>query len=173
MNRQVEQDLAIMSKECNKIMAISMKEIEQISYDDFASLYNSIQPVVSRWTLAAADKLGFPQPNEVKLCCPSSLATWMGMYQLTDKLISFNLREMFYGDLADLKGMIIHELCHLLVRDHTKEFWTLYEQKIKEACLVDEDYNGWRKKHSICRKNPIFTLSLGSLFVIRKKFDVC
>lgn len=36
MNRQVEQGLAIMSKECNKIMAMSMKEIEQISYDDFS-----------------------------------------------------------------------------------------------------------------------------------------
>jgi hypothetical protein len=36
MNKQIEQDLATMSNECHKIMAMSMKEIEQISYDPFA-----------------------------------------------------------------------------------------------------------------------------------------
>lgn len=90
------------------------------------------------------------------------------MCQLTDKLINFNLREMFYGDLADLKGMIIHELCHLLVRDHNKESWTLYEQKIKEACIVDEDYNGWRKETFDMPEEPHIYIEPGE-FVRNKK----
>lgn len=66
------------------------------------------------------------------------LGNMEGACELKERVIEYNLRVMFYGDLTWLKGLIIHELCHLLVRDHTKEFWTLYDQKIKEAGIVEE-----------------------------------
>ena len=147
MNSLLDNNLAEMSRKCQAIMSLPMKEIAQIPYDDFASLYNSIQPTISTWTYNAADMLDFPRPQKIVVRCPSSRIKWSA--HVVDDEIEFNLRTMFYADLTWLKGCIIHELCHLFIRNHTKKFWMLYNQKIKEAEIVDVAYDGWALKMTI------------------------
>ena len=82
MIKSIDNELAVMSRRCQEIMAVPMKEIAQIPFDDFASLYNSIQPTISLWTYNAADKLDFPRPQKIVVRCPlqivsSGLHAWL------------------------------------------------------------------------------------------------
>ena len=134
-------ELAEMSCKCHELIAMPMKEIASIPFEDFSALYHSIQPTLSAWTYAAAEALDMSKPKKVVLRCPSNRIHWAGKVEGT--WINYNLRMMFDADLTWLKGNIIHELCHFLVRGHCKEFFMLYEHKIKAAGWVDETYNGW------------------------------
>ena len=60
MIKSVDNELAMMSRRCQELMAMPVKEIAQIPFEDFASLYNSIQPTISSWTYNAADMQEFP-----------------------------------------------------------------------------------------------------------------
>jgi len=144
MRKIPDNNLVAMSRRCRAIMAKPMKEIVKIPFEDFESLYNSIQPIMSEWAYAAADILGFPQPKQIIVRCPSSRIKWAA--HVIGDIIEFNLRTMFCADLTWLKGCIIHELCHFNVKGHTSKFWKLYEQKIKEAGIVDKAYDGWKKE---------------------------
>ena len=124
-------------------------------FEDFESLYNSIQPIMSEWTYAAADILGFPQPKQIVVRCPSSRIKWAA--HVVGDIIEFNLRAIFCADLIWLKGCIIHELCHFYVKGHTSIFWKLYEQKIKEAGIVDKTYDGWKKERDNADDPFMFT----------------
>ncbi|MBR4389702.1 MAG: M48 family metallopeptidase [Prevotella sp.] len=169
MNPIHDNDLAAMSCRCQAIMAMPMKEITQIPFEDFASLYNSIQPTISAWTYNAADMLEFPRPQKTVVRCPSYRIKWAA--RVVDGMIEFNLRTMFYADLTWLKGCVIHELCHLFVKDHTKNFWMLYNQKIKEAEIVDVTYDGWKKERVIEKDDPFMFSHPGHFQVHRQKFN--
>ena len=162
-------DLAVMSSRCQAIMALPIKEISQIPFDDFALLYNSIQPTISSWTYNAADMLDFPRPQKIVVRCPSSRIKWAA--HVVDDKIEYNLRTMFYADLTWLKGCIIHELCHLFIRNHTKKFWMLYNQKIKEAEIVDVAYDGWKKERGIEDDDPFMFSHPGIMHVHSLKFN--
>ena len=169
MNTIHDNDLAAMSCRCQAIMAMPMKEITQIAFEDFASLYNSIQPTISAWTYNAADMLEFPRPQKIVVRCPSYRIQWAA--RVVDGMIEFNLRTMFYADLTWLKGCVIHELCHLFVKGHTKNFWMLYNQKIKEAEIVDVTYDGWKKERVIEKDDPFMFSHPGHFQVHSQKFN--
>ena len=157
-----------MSRKCHQLIAMPMKEIASIPFDDFTILYHSIQPTLSAWTDAAAEALDMPKPEKVVLRCPSNRIHWAGMVEGT--WINYNLRMMFDADLTWLKGNIIHELCHFLVWGHTKDFWQLYERKIKEAGIVDEDFNGWVSDNINVLDDPHIFNHPGEIHFHPKKF---
>ena len=162
-------DLAVMSSRCQAIMALPMKKIAQIPFDDFVSLYNSILPTISSWTYNAADMLDFPRPQKIVVRCPSSRIKWAA--HVVDGVIEYNLRTIFYADLTWLKGCVIHELCHLIVRGHPRIFWELYAQKIKEARIVDETYYGWKKEWAPKEDDPYMFSPPGTWHVHNQKFN--
>lgn len=161
-------ELAEMSRKCHELIAMPMKDIASIPFEDFAEFYHSIRPTLSNWTYAAAEALDMPKPKNVVLRCPSNRAHWAGM--VNGKSINYNLRMMFNADLTWLKGAILHELCHFLVWEHTKEFFTVFEQKIKAAGLVDETYNGWVAERVSDKEDPYMFLHPGEIHFHPKKF---
>lgn len=46
-------------------------------------------------------------------------------------------------------GVIIHELCHTNQLNHTKEFWTLFEQSYRKIGVLPSGYDGWTNCTSI------------------------
>ena len=72
-----------------------------------------------------------------------------------DKHIEYDFLFLLLENEKDTYSTIIHELCHTVHFNHKLEFWKLYERKIKEAELVEQDYDGWpsTKREWECRKN--------------------
>jgi len=77
-------------------------------------------------------------------------ANWIGLYPFKgrwancneDNEIEFHPRCMeFSAVVADY--IIVHELCHILHKDHSKIFWSLVEQY----------YPNWRDCHAIVEKS--------------------
>lgn len=162
-------DLALMSSRCQAIMAMPMKEIAQIPFDDFASLYSTIQPTIRAWTYMAAELLDFPRPQNIVVRCPSNRIKWAA--HVVDGIIEYNLRTLFCADLTWLKGCVIHELCHLFIHGHTKKFWMLYDKKIKEAGIVDKTYDGWKKEQVDEEDDPFMFSHPGIMHVHHQKFN--
>ena len=169
MKRIDDIDLIALSRKCQGIMAMPMKEIAQFPYKDFSFLYYSIQPTISTWTYSAANALNFPYPKNIVVRCPSSRVKWAA--HVVGNIIEFNLRTVFYADSTWLKGCIIHELCHLYIHDHTKKFWELYEQKIKEARIVNETYYGWKEGRDKEENDPFMYSPPGIMHIHRQKFN--
>lgn len=44
-------------------------------------------------------------------------------------------------DSLDL--VLIHELCHLVLANHTSRFWAFLESNLKKLGIVSPDYDGW------------------------------
>jgi predicted metal-dependent hydrolase len=76
-------------------------------------------------------KLGFKY-NSVKI---KKLSAQWGSCSF-DKNLSFNLKLMYFNRKV-IDYVIIHELCHLKIMDHSKRFWNLVEK-------VMPDYNKYR-----------------------------
>lgn len=57
--------------------------------------------------------------------------------------IEFDFFYLLFGNEKRIYSTIIHELCHTVHHNHKLEFWELLERKLKEAALVEQDYDGW------------------------------
>lgn len=60
-----------------------------------------------------------------------------------DNHVEFDFLYLLLGNDKEIYSTIIHELCHTVHHNHKLEFWKLYERKLKEAALVEQDYDGW------------------------------
>lgn len=60
-----------------------------------------------------------------------------------DKYIGYDFLFLLLENEKYTYSTIIHELCHTVHFNHKLGFWKLYERKIKEVALVEQDYDGW------------------------------
>ena len=79
----------------------------------------------------------FKKGNIPTLIIKKMKAKW-GYYNKRDNIVCLNLNLISY-DIDDIDYVIVHELCHIVHFNHSKDFWSLVEK--------------YKKNYKVNRKN--------------------
>jgi hypothetical protein len=128
-----------------------MNEIERLSSEEFANLYEQANQYIREETYRLANELGIIGITDVQMHGIYKRNVFGKCYKSGRIVFSFSI--LFYLDYIGVQSVIIHELCHIVHQNHKKDFWLLYESCIRKVGIIDEGYNGW-DENSNKKDNP-------------------
>ena len=126
---------------CQHLIGQRMDEIERLSSEEFANLYEQANQYIREETYRLANELGIIGINDVQMHGIYKKNVLGKCYYSGRIVFSFSI--LFYLDYIGVQSVIIHELCHLVHQNHKKDFWVLYESCIRKVGIIDDEYNGW------------------------------
>lgn len=127
----------------SNLLKLSKKELSVVPSETIIDLFYAAEEYSIMKTQELADTLGFDKLNSVKMVCFRK-ASRLGD---CDKVgnIRIDFKSLFGYDYDGFISILIHELCHTVQLNHTKEFWTIFEQSAKRVGLLPSEYDGWQE----------------------------
>lgn len=126
--------------------------VRKIPKETFLHLYMAAAKYLPCEVDRYANKLGFEHYNGTRVPCKWHRHNASACCDCEDNCVEFDFFYLLFGNEKRIYSTIIHELCHTVHHNHKTEFWKLFEQKLREAALVERDYDGWTRR--ISKWNP-------------------
>lgn len=126
--------------------ALPTKAVRTITAEKITNLFIAANKFVPELLQHYARRYGFPNYKGASVGWLREAAGWC--YNKTDIITIDFLHVLFADDIA-FNATLLHELCHTEVHNHTIVFWELFDQKLKEASIIDQDNNSrkvWLQK---------------------------
>ncbi len=142
-NLKMEYECSIegMILKAEELMKMPKKKLVEVSCESLINLFHTADKITTLKTQELADTLKFDKVKSVQLVCfrnPRKLGTCDSSGN-----IRINFKTFFEYDYEGVIGVIIHELCHTEQHNHSKKFWTLFEQSCKRIGVLPSEYDGW------------------------------
>ena len=118
--------------------ALPTKTVRTIPAEDIMNLFFAANKFVPELLQHYARLYGFPNYTGASVGWLRRAAGWC--YNKTD-IIKIDFLWVLFADDVAFNATLLHELCHTEVHNHTTVFWDLFDQKLKEASIIDRDDN--------------------------------
>lgn len=186
----MEQDQSLdgIISQAHMLMKTTKKKLVEVSEDTLLELFHDAETQIIQETYELADILGFDKIKSVRLVCFRKYNRLGTCDRFCN--IEIDFKTLFGHDYNGVISIIIHELCHTEHHNHSKEFWTLFEQSCRKIGIISSEYDGWTKrtttdnnpfmyigpwkfhhhqqKYKIIREKICWPHSFGGVYPIRK-----
>ena len=145
----MEQDQSLdgIISQAHMLMKTTKKKLAELPEDTLLDFFHAVETQTIQKTYELASILGFYKIKSVKLVCFKKNSRLGICNSSCDIKIDF---KTFFGyDYNGVISVIVHELCHTNQHNHTKEFWTLFEQSCRKIGILPSEYDGWTKRTTI------------------------
>lgn len=126
--------------------ALPTKTVRAIPAEDIINLFVAANKFVPELLQHYARLYGFPNYKGASVGWLRRAAGWC--YGKTN-IITIDFLHVLFADDVAFNATLLHELCHTEEHNHTTVFWELFDQKLKEASIIDRDDNSrkvWLQK---------------------------
>lgn len=126
--------------------ALPTKAVRTIPAEEVVNLFVAANKFVPELLQHYARRYGFPNYRGASV---GWLRNAAGRCSCTTNIITIDFLYVLFADDIAFNATILHELCHTEVHNHTTAFWELFDQKLKEASIIDRDDNSrkvWLQK---------------------------
>ena len=141
----MEQDQSLdgIISQAHMLMKTTKKKLAELPEDTLLDFFHAVETQTIQKTYELASILGFYKIKSVKLVCFKKISR-LGICNSSGD-IKIDFKTFFGYDYNGVISVIVHELCHTNQLNHTKEFWTLFEQSCRKIGVLPSEYDGWTK----------------------------
>ena len=122
--------------------ALPTKAARAIPAEDIMHLFVAANKFVPELLQHYARLYGFPNYSGASVGWLRRAAGWC--YNRTN-IIKIDFLHVLFADDVAFNATLLHELCHTEVHNHTIAFWMLFDQKLKEASIIDRGDDSRKK----------------------------
>lgn len=124
------------------LAALPTKTVRKISEDEILNFYMAANKFVPEELSRYARIYDFPNYKEAAVCCMRNAP---GTYNCSNNTIKIDFLSLLFADDFLFQTILLHELCHTKIHNHTVSFWELLDKKLKEASIIDKNDNSRKK----------------------------
>lgn len=159
---------AVISK-AEKLMKMPKQKLVEVSEDTLLELFHDTETQIIQKTYELADILGFDKIKSVRLVCFRKYNRLGTCDRFCN--IEIDFKTLFGHDYNGVISIIIHELCHTEHHNHSKEFWTLFEQSCRKIGILSSEYDGWTKR-TTTDDNPFMYIGQWNFHHHQQKYKI-
>lgn len=137
--------------DAKKIIELPSRELANFSYAAVIDIFHESEKHVVSKTNEYSEILGFKKYKSTKMSCLRTHSGWCDYYGN----ITINIESIFGYNYDGFLLLLIHELCHTEIANHSKQFWTLFERSAKRIELLPQGYNGWTWMVNEIKDSPL------------------
>lgn len=126
--------------------ALPTKTVRAIPDEEIMNLFIAANKFVPELLQHDARLYGFPNYKGASV---GWLRRAAGLCYNKTNIITIDFLHVLFADDVAFNATLLHELCHTEVHNHTVAFWELFDQKLKEASIIDRGDNSrkvWLQK---------------------------
>ncbi len=136
--------------------ALPTKTIRTIPGEDIMNLFIAANKFVPEVLQHYARLYGFPNYKGASVGWLRGAAGWC---YTNSNIIRIDFLYVLFADDVAFNATLLHELCHTEVHNHTTVFWELFDQKLKEASIIDREDNSrkvWLQKPWLKKEDGMY-----------------